>query len=147
MLEGALIGAIVGLVAFFVMNSAKSKRYNAIRKSISETTDYSGLFHMASATRYGKSMKFFDSYGALYLIGNKLYYKTQKDSVPAQFDLPNCTLQREPDWRMLKWFSVTTPVGEKVYFNSSKPGAFKNNSDETVRAYELLKAKSPQVQP
>ncbi len=58
-----------------------------------------------------------------------------------EFDLTQCTAQLEPNWRMLKWFSITTPTGEKHYFDSHKMGAFVNNSDETLKGFAAVKAK------
>jgi|GEM_PF-1015586 len=142
-LEGAFIGAAAGLAGVLIVTGAKKRKFNSIRKSITDSNvEYVGDFHLASARRYRKSLKFFDSYGALYLVGHNLYFKSSTDATPISFDLRQCTVQREPDWRMLKWFSVTTPVGEKFYFNSYKLGAFKNNSDETYRAMEIFRKKS-----
>jgi hypothetical protein len=87
-------------------------------------------------------MKFYDSYGILYLIGKTVYYKAKENETPQSFNLADCTVQAEPDWRMLKWFSITTPSGQKYYFNSHKMGAFKNNSDETLKGLEVLKRKA-----
>ena len=142
-LTGAIIGAIGGLVGVFVVNASKKNKFNSIRKSITDpNVEYMGDFHMASANRYGKSMKFFDSFGVLYLIGNTLYFKNAVGATPLMFNLKECTVKPEPNWRMLKWFSVTTPVGEKFYFNSYKLGAVSNNSDETYRAMEIFKKKT-----
>jgi hypothetical protein len=58
------------------------------------------------------------------------------------FNLAESKLQQEPNWRLLKWFSITTPTGEKHYFDSQKMGLFINNSDETVRALNLFKSKT-----
>jgi hypothetical protein len=145
-LTGAIIGAIGGLVGVFVVNSSKKNKFNSIRKSVTDpNVEYMGDFHIASSGRYGKSMKFFDSFGALYLIGNTLYYKNSVNGTPLQFNLKECKVEPEPIWRMLKWFSVTTPVGEKYYFNSYKMGAISNNSDETFRALEIIRKKSASV--
>jgi hypothetical protein len=142
-LQGAIIGAVGGLIGVFVVNSSKKNKFNSIRKTVTDpNVEYMGDFHIASASRYGKSMKFFDSFGALYLIGNMLYYKSAVTATPLMFNLKECTVQQEPNWRMLKWFSVTTPVGEKYYFNSYKMGAVTNNSDETYRAMEIFKKKT-----
>ena len=141
-LTGAIIGAIGGLVGVLVVNASKKNKFSAIRKSITDpNVEYIADFHIASASRYGKSMKFFDSFGALYLIGNNLYFKNSVTATPLMFNLKECELKPEPNWRMLKWFSVTTPVGERHYFNSYKMGAVSNNSDETFRALNILKAK------
>ncbi len=142
-LEGAVIGAVVGLVTVFVVHYTKRQRYERIRQSITDTNvKYAGIFHMASYNRYKKKWKFYDSYGALYLSGDTLYYKSAPDAPPLTFNLKKCTVQKEPDWKMLKWFSVTTVVGEKFYFNTHKLGAFVNNSDETDRVLELLKTRA-----
>jgi len=141
-LQGAIIGAIGGLVGVLVINTSKKNKFSNIRKSVTDpNVEYMGDFHMASANRWGKSMKFFDSFGALYLIGNMLYFKSSVNATPWVFNLKESTIQQEPNWRMLKWFSITTPVGEKYYFNSYKMGAMKNNSDETYRAMEIFQKK------
>ena len=93
-----------------------------------------------------KELSIFDSYGLLYIMGNTLYYKATENDSPLSFDLTQCTAQQEPNWRMLKWFSVTTPVGEKHYFNSHKMGAFVNNSDETLRGLAVIQEKIAEVQ-
>jgi hypothetical protein len=141
-LEGAIIGSVVGVITIFATHRTKKRQYERIRKSITEpNVEYIGMFHMASNKRYKKSIKFFDSFGALYLVDHMLYYKSAPDKPPISFDLKECSLQWEENWKMLKWFSVMTVVGEKFYFNSHKMGAFKSNSDETERAFDLLNAK------
>ena len=90
--------------------------------------------------------KFVEALELLYIIGNTLYYKATENDSPLSFDLTQCTAQQEPNWRMLKWFSVTTPVGEKHYFNSHKMGAFVNNSDETLRGLAVIHEKIAEVQ-
>ncbi len=141
MLEGAIIGAIIGLLVVVFSFFAKEQKYNKILKTITEPMEYAALYHYASAKRYKNSFKFFDSYGALYLVGKTLYYKASPTGPPVSFDLSTCTVQAEADWRKLKWFSVTTAAGEKYYFDSNKMGAFKNNSDETLKGLAAIKAK------
>lgn len=138
---GAIIGGVVGLVAVVVIFAAKDSRFKKVMASVKEPTDYAALYHYASFKRFRNSMKFFDSYGALYIIGKLVYYKTKPDEAPISFDLNVCSVQQEPDWRMLKWFSITTPAGEKFYFNSQKMGLLKNNSDETLKGFAAIKAK------
>ena len=70
-----------------------------------------------------------------------VYYKTSESGVPVAFNLDECSVQQEADWRMLKWFSITTPPGEKFYFNSNKMGIIKNNSEETLKGLAAIKAK------
>ena len=141
MLTGAIIGGIIGLIAVVVMFFVKEQRFNKVLRSIQEPIDYAALYHYASYKRYKTSFKFFDSYGVLYLSGNTAYYKISETGKPIAFNLKECTVQQEPDWRMLKWFSITTPAGEKFYFNSQKMGLFKNNSEETLKGMAALKAK------
>lgn len=141
MLVGGIIGGIVGLIIVVFMFNAKEQRYKAVMKTISEPVEYSALYHYASYTRYKKSMKFFDSYGVLYLVGIKVFYKTTPTATPEEFDLSECDVQAEEDWRMLKWFSITRPSGEKFYFNSQKMGLFKNNSEETLKGLAVLQSK------
>ena len=141
-LGGAIVGAIIGLLVAFLTYFAKEQKFNKILKTITAPMDYVALYHYASFKRYKKSYKYFDSYGVLYLVGKMLYYKTSTTEPPVSFDLSVCSVQMEPDWRWLKWFSVTTPAGEKYYFNSSKMGAFKNNSDETPKGYEIIKSRA-----
>ncbi len=141
-LTGAVIGAITGVVAMLLVYFFKQQRFNAVRKSIADTrVEYAALFHYAADKRYKKSFKFFDTYGALYVIGKTAYYKAKPADEPLVFNLENCTIQPEADWRKLKWFSVTTHVGEKFYFNSHKLGFFVNNSAETLKALQFLKSK------
>ena len=87
------------------------------------------------------SFKFFDSYGVLYLVGKTVYYKTTETAIPMEFNLDDCSVQQEPDWKLLKWFSITTPPGEKFYFNSHKMGVLKSNSGETLKGLAVIKAK------
>jgi hypothetical protein len=103
--------------------------------------EYAGLFHYAADKRFKKKFKFYDSYGALYIIGTTAYYKAKPSDEPFVFNLANCTVQQEADWRKLKWLSFTTHVGEKFYFNSHKLGLLVNNSAETLKALQLLKSK------
>jgi hypothetical protein len=140
-LEGAIIGGVIGVIVVLVTYSAKDSKYKKLLKTITEPVDYSALYHYASFKRYKNSFKFFDSYGVLYMIGKTVYYKTSETGVPESFNLNECTVQQEPDWRMLKWFSITTTVGEKFYFNSNKMGGFKNNSDETLKGLATILAK------
>jgi hypothetical protein len=139
---GGIIGGVIGLLTVVIMFFLKEQRYNKLLKSVKEPVDYSGLYHYASFKRFQKGTKFFDSYGILYLSGHMLYYKTNEGVAPMTFDLKECSVQMEPDWRWLKWFSVTTPAGEKFYFDSHKMGAFKNNSDETLKGYQAIKSRS-----
>lgn len=141
-LTGAIIGGIAGLLAVIITFQVKEGRYNKILKTITEPMDYKALYHYASFKRYKSGFKFFDSYGVLYLVGHMLYYKTTEGAAAMVFNLRECTVQQEPDWRWLKWFSITTPSGEKHYFDSHKMGAFKNNSDETLNGLAVIKAKT-----
>ena len=140
-IEGAIIGGVVGLIVVVVTASVKDQKYKKLLKTITEPVEYSALYHYASFKRYKNSFKFFDSYGVLYLVGKTVYYKTSEAGTPVTFDLNECSLQQEADWRLLKWFSITTPPGEKFYFNSNKMGIFKNNSDETLKGLAVIKAK------
>lgn len=141
MLTGDIIGGIIGLLVALAIMGLKNQKFKSLLRTV-PPADYAGLYHYASYRRWNKSLKFYDSYGLLYVTGNRLFYKPHADSTPVEFDLTQCTVQQEPDWRMMKWFSVTTPVGEKHYFNSHKMGAFKSNSDETLRGLAVLQAKS-----
>lgn len=140
-LTGAIIGGIIGLLVVVFNFFAKEQRFNKVLKSITEPVEYAALYHYASFKRYKNSFKFFDSYGILYKVGNMAYYKVNENSTPMAFNLNECTVQAEPDWRMLKWFSIQTPAGEKFYFNAHKMGAFKNNSDETLKGLAALQKK------
>jgi len=138
---GAIIGGIIGIVVVVLVFFAKEQRFNKVLRSIKDPIDYAALYHYASFKRYKASFKFYDSYGVLYLSGKTVYYKVSETGAPMSFNLDECTVQQEPDWRMLKWFSITTPAGEKFYFNSQKMGIWKNNSEETVKGLAALKAK------
>ena len=140
-LIGGIIGGVIGMIIVVFMFFSKEQKFNKILRTITEPVEYAALYHYASFKRYKNSFKFFDSYGVLYLSGNTAYYKTSETGTPVAFNLKECTVQQEPDWRMLKWFSITTPAGEKYYFDSHKMGAFKNNSDETLKGLAALKAK------
>lgn len=143
MLEGAIFGAIGGVIGIIIVLIRKSQKTNNLRKSIAGlAVEYSGFFYYASPARFQKAFKVYDSTGLLYLIGNTVYYKISSSGNPIAFNLSECTIQMEPDWRRLKWFSITTPLGTKYYFDSFKMGAFSNNSDETLRAFNLIKAKT-----
>lgn len=142
MLVGAIIGAIIGLLVVVFTFFMKEQRFNKVLRSITDPIEYAALYHYASAKRFRNSFKFFDSYGVLYITGKTAFYKTNETGNPIAFNLSECTIQEEKDWRMLKWFSIITPAGEKYYFNSHKMGAFKNNSDETIKGLAALKAKA-----
>jgi len=143
MLQGALLGAIGALIGIIIVISARKQKFNKLMASVTDPgVQYSALFYYASPNRYQKSMKVYDSYGVLYLIGNTVYYKTSPKVTPLAFNLRECKVQQEADWRKLKWFSITTPSGEKYYFDSFKQGAFVNNSDETLKALSLFKSKA-----
>ena len=138
-LTAAIVGGIIGLLVAVFTYFAKEQRFNSVLRSIKEPgMSYAALYHYATPSRYRKSFKYFDSYGILYLVGKMLYYKTSPTAVPMSFDLEHCSVQQEPDWRWLKWFSVTTHVGEKHYFNSHKMGAFKNDSGETLKGLRAI---------
>lgn len=142
MLIGAIIGGIIGLLVVVFNFFAKEQRFNKVLRSITVPMEYTALYHYASFKRYKNSFKFFDSYGVLYLSGKTVYYKTSETGSPLSFNLEECSVQAEPDWRLLKWFSIQTPAGEKFYFNSHKMGALKSNSEETLKGLETLKAKT-----
>lgn len=141
MLVGAIIGGIIGLLVVVFTFFVKEQRFNKVLRSITVPMEYAALYHYASFKRYRSSFKFFDSYGILYLSGNTVCYKTSESGAPLTFNLTECSVQQEPDWRLLKWFSITTPAGEKFYFNSHKMGVLKSNSEETLKGLAALKAK------
>jgi hypothetical protein len=141
MLIGAIIGGIIGLLVVVFNFFAKEQRFNKVLRSITSPIEYTALYHYASFKRYKHSFKFFDSYGVLYVTGKMVYYKTSETGTPLSFNLEECSVQAEPDWRLLKWFSIQTPAGEKFYFNSHKMGALKSNSEETAKGLALLKEK------
>jgi hypothetical protein len=141
MLVGAIIGGIIGLLVVVFTFFAKEQRFNKVLRSITTPMEYAALYHYASFKRYKSGFKFFDSYGVLYVSGNTAYYKTSETGTALSFNLAECTVQQEQDWRLLKWFSITTPAGEKFYFNSHKMGALKSNSEETLKGLAALKAK------
>ena len=141
-LTWAIIGGVIGLLVALITASVKDQKFKSIMKNITNPVpEYAALYHYASQKRYKNSFKFFDSFGALYLIGKTVYYKAGINDNPMTFNLDECTVQQEPDWRWLKWFSITTPSGEKFYFDSNKMGGFKNNSDETLKGLAVLQAK------
>ena len=141
MLIGAIIGGIIGLLVVVITFFSKEQRFNKVLRGITVPMEYAALYHYASFKRYKNSFKFFDSYGVLYVTGKMAYYKTSETGSPLSFNLEECSVQAEPDWRMLKWFSIQTPAGEKFYFNSHKMGALKSNSEETLKGLAALKAK------
>lgn len=141
MIMGAIIGAIIGVFVVVFMFFSKEQRFKSVMKSINHPVDYAALYHYANFKRYKNSFKFYDSYGVLYLKGKTVYYQTKPGETPIEFNLDECDVQAEADWRMLKWFSITRPSGEKFYFNSQKMGFLKNNSEETLKGLAVLKAK------
>ena len=143
MLVGAIIGGIIGLLVAILNYFAKEQRYNKVLKSITEPNlEYAELYHYASAGRYKNSFKFFDSYGVLYVIGKTAYYKTKPTATPVIFNMAECAVQQEADWKRLKWFSITRPNGEKFYFDAHKMGAFKGDSEETLKGLAVLRSKA-----
>jgi hypothetical protein len=141
-IQNAIIGGLIGFITVIVIYAMKNNKFKAIRKSITDDgVDYAAFYHYASYNRYQKKLKFFDSSGVLYVIGKTAYFKTGTDATPVSFNLPDCTIQSEPDWRRMKWFSITTAVGEKHYFNSHKVGAFTANSAETLNGLQFLQAR------
>lgn len=142
MIEGAIIGAIGGIIGLIIVFMLKNQKYKKLLSSINEPgIEYSGPFYFASSRRYQKSFKVYDSYGILYIIGKTIYYKASTTTAPWTFNLAECSVQEEADWRRLKWFSITAPNGEKYYFDSFKMGAFANDSTETLKALALIKSK------
>ena len=119
----------------------KEQKFKKIMKTITEPVEYSALYHYASFKRYKNSFKFFDSNGVLYVRDKTVFYKSSETEAPISFNLNECSVQAEADWKMLKWFSITTPAGEKYYFNSHKMGGIKNNSDETLKGLAALQAR------
>ncbi len=140
-IPAAIVGGIIGLIIVFINMTAKQARYKKIVKTITEPIEYAAPYYYASAARYNKSGKYFDSFGALYLVGKTAYYKTSENSTPVSFRLDECTVQPEADWKRLKWFSITTPQGEKNYFNSNIKTSNDTNSRETLKGLEVLIAK------
>ncbi len=138
---GAIVGGLIGLLTALAIMFFKNRKFKKLM-STAPQAEYAALYHYAHYSRYKKSLKFYDSFGPLYVIGNNLYYKADANKEPMVLDLTQCTVQPEPDWRMLKWFSVTTPVGEKHYFNSHVMGAFKGDSSETDKGLAFLQAKT-----
>lgn len=148
MLEGALFGAIGGIIGIIIVFIARKQKSNNLLTSVKEPgIEYSAPFYYASSSRYQKSWKVYDSYGILYIIGKTVYYKTNTKAAPWAFSLAECRVQEEADWRKLKWFSITAPNGEKYYFDSYKMGAFANDSSETLKALTFIKSKMPVVHP
>jgi len=141
-LTWAIIGGLIGVLVAVLTFTIKEQKFKKMMRTVTGPVDYAGLYHYASFKRYKNSFKFFDSYGALYLQGRTVYYKSSETGQPLTFNLDECSVEAEPDWRMLKWFSITTPAGEKYYFNSNKMGALKNNSEETLKGLAALQAKT-----
>ncbi len=142
MLVGAICGAIGAIIGIIIVFISRQQKYTKLTTSIMEPgVEYSAPFYYASASRYQKALKVYDSYGILYLIGRTVYYKTNASATPWAFNLAECRVQEEADWRKLKWFSITTPTGEKYYFDSYKMEAFANDSNETLRALALIRSK------
>ena len=142
MIVGGIIGGIIGVLILVLSYFLKEQRFNKIVRSVTDPAiEYAAPFNYASPKRYKNSWKYYDSYGALYVIGKTAYYKSNETAAPDIFNLAECTVQAEADWRKLKWFSITKPGGEKFYFNSNKMGAFVNNSDETLKGLSALQAR------
>jgi hypothetical protein len=144
-LEGAIIGAIAGLVMAIYIAVTKNQKYKKLILTVSPAPEYSALYHYASPKRFKKSVKFFDSYGAFYVVGNKAYYKSSAKAAPIEFDLASTLIVSEPDWRRLKWFSLTTATGEKYYFDSHKMGFISNDSSETLKGLAFLQEKQRKI--
>jgi hypothetical protein len=143
MLQGALFGAIGGIIGIIIVFFLKKQKTANLKNSVAGlAVEYSGFFYYASPNRFQKALRVYDSTGLLYLIGNTVFYKTGTTANPIAFNLSTCFIQMEPDWRNLKWFSITTPGGEKYYFDSFKMGAFSNDSNETLNAYTIFKSKT-----
>jgi len=139
---GAILGAIGGVVGLIFVYFRREQKFNKVLRSIKDPgLEYAVLYNYASYKRYKHGTKYYDSTGILYLIGSTLYYKSGENESPVSFNLEECSVQAEPDWRLLKWFSVITPAGEKYYFNSNKMGLVKANSDETLKGLSTIKAK------
>lgn len=142
MLMGALFGAIGAIIGIIIVVIARKQKSGNLLASINEPgVEYSAPFYYASSSRYQKSFKVYDSYGLLYIIGKTVYYKTSSAAAPWAFNLAECRVQQEADWRKLKWFSITTPNGQKYYFDSYKMGAFANDSNETLNALTFIRSK------
>ena len=141
-LIGAICGAVGAAIGLIIIVVSRQQKFNNIKKSITDTgVEYLAPFFYCSANRYQKTLKVFDSYGVLYLIGNTVYYKTNPTAAPWAFNLAECKLQQEQNWRRLKWFSFTTSTGDKYYFDSYKMQLFGNNSEETIKALNLFQSK------
>jgi hypothetical protein len=145
MLSGALIGMFVALAFLLIVNQKKKSNYEAIIGSLKQKTDYSANVCYANNNRYKKAMKIYDSMGALYLIGDTVYYQEGKDKQATEFNLKEYTVSAESDWRGLKWFSLTSKIGEKSYFTSYKLGTIVNDSTEVLRILQVLKNKKSTI--
>lgn len=140
MLGGAILGAIIGLIVVVVMNSMRQSAFKKIKDALAhERIDYIVPAYHASASRFNKSMKIYDSYGAIYIKGNKAYYQSNTSSMPMEFDIPQSDIVLEPKWRKLNWLSIASVVGNKEYFTSYKMGGFQNDSSATLEVFEKLK--------
>ncbi len=143
MIVGGIIGGIIGVLILVLSYFLKEQRFNKIVRSVTDPAiEYAAPFNYASPKRYKNSWKYYDSYGALYVIGKTAFYKEGETAIPVVFNLSECTVQAEANWRALKWFSISKTGGEKYFFNSNKMGAFVNNSDETLKALTLIKSKT-----
>jgi hypothetical protein len=140
MLGGAILGALIGLVVVIIMNGMRQSAFKKIKNALAnERIDYIIPAYHASASRFKKSMKIYDSYGAMYIKGNKVYYQSNSNSLPIEFDIQQSDIVLEPKWRKLNWLSIASVVGNKEYFTSYKMGGFANDSSATIEAYEILK--------
>jgi hypothetical protein len=148
MLVGAICGAIGAIIGIIFVLISKNQKYSKLLASIKDTgAQYSAPFYYASSSRYQKALKVYDSYGILYITDKTVFYKANATATPWAFNMGECRIQEEPDWRKLKWFSITTPNGEKYYFDSYKMGAFANDSNETLRALALIRSKMSATPP
>src|SRR5688572_29539832 len=100
MLIGAIIGGVVAAIILIITYFVKESKYIKLLKSIPPPApEYAAMFHYASSKRFRNSFKFFDSYGVLYLVNNTVYYKSNQTAPPMVFNLAECKVQQEPNWR------------------------------------------------
>ena len=141
MLEGALIGLVVGLVIAFIKKNKHKKAIESITNSdMLDTPEYTAYFHHSLEPMFkGKGLRFFDSNGVGYISGNTFNYKT-KDTTDS-FDLTQCKIQNAGKKKKLDWIEIEQN-GTKHYFTSFKQGAFKLDDSEMENFIAKLKERN-----
>lgn len=147
MLEGAIIGLIIGVVMVIYKRNQQKKVLAKINNDdLIDQPDFAAFFHYASETTFNKKgLKFFDTNGAGTLNGKVFTYTPEQKNKPVvSINIEEVEISLAPEKRKMKWVEFVIK-GEKLYFTSFNQGAFSIDNKEMEEFIDKLREIKPEL--